>query len=125
MWIYRQSTGAFLYPSGQTFTVGYSGAPATGKNNPAMQAEHNVGPIPCGVYDIAAPEDIDGGPHGPYVLPLLPRVGNQMFGRDGFLIHDDSLHHPGAASQGCIVTIGQATRQAIWESGDHVLQVIP
>ena len=36
-------------------------------------------------------------------MPLIPSPTNEMFGRSEFLIHGDSLEHPGAASEGCII----------------------
>jgi len=102
--------------------MGYSGFGA-GKNNPALEYEPNIGPIPRGLYQIGAPEDPDGGPHGPFVLPLTPDPANQMFGRSGFLIHGDSVLHPGTASRGCII-LDDAIREQIAASGDDQLQVI-
>ena len=40
---------------------------------------------------------------GPYVLPLTPLTVNNMFGREGFFIHGDSIDNPGNASNGCVV----------------------
>jgi hypothetical protein len=56
-------------------------------------------------------------------MRLEPNQQNEMYGRAGFLIHGDSLEHPGTASLGCIV-LGRLYREAIWASGDHQLQVI-
>jgi hypothetical protein len=46
-----------------------------------------------------------------------------MFGRDGFLIHGDSVEHPGTASHGCII-MSRAIREAIAQSDDHELNVV-
>ncbi len=46
MWTYAQKTGSLLQ-DGQAVATGYSGFDE-GKNNPAMQAIHDVGPIPQG-----------------------------------------------------------------------------
>jgi hypothetical protein len=46
-----------------------------------------------------------------------------MFGRTGFLIHGDAVHAPGTASEGCVI-LSRTTREQIWESHDHVLQVV-
>ena len=120
MWTYRQATGEILHDD-TLVGSGYSGF-GEGKNNPAMEAVHNVGPIPQGWYTIGEP--VDTKTHGPYVLRLTPASENQMYDRAGFLIHGDSLAHQGAASQGCIVTI-PAMRIQIWKSGDHQLTVVP
>lgn len=103
--------------------TGYSGFEA-GKNNPALQNVANVGPIPQGRYTIGKPECVDSpGPHGPFVMRLTPDAANQMFGRDGFLIHGDSIVKPGTASHGCII-MGRLIRNAIAASGDHDLTVV-
>lgn len=99
--------------------LGYSGSPE-GKNDPQKEDIPDVGPIPKGVYKIGQPEDT--AIHGPYVLRLFAAPENEMYKRDGFLIHGDSVEHPGAASQGCIV-LERKLRQQIWESGDHLLVV--
>ena len=63
------------------------------------------------------------GPHGPFVLRLTPAPTNEMFGRDGFLIHGDSIEHPGSASHGCII-LPRAIREAIAKSDDDTLHVV-
>ena len=120
MWKYSQSTGT-LDDANETFVArGYSGA-GVGKNNPAMQNVPDVGPIPQGQYTINPP--VDTVEHGPYVLQLVPNDYNEMFGRSGFLIHGDSLEHPGQASEGCIV-MSRPVRELIWNSGDRFLAVV-
>lgn len=101
MHTYHQTTGEW-YHDGELLGTGYSGF-EQGKNNPALQAIHDVGPIPRGLYMIGHPQDLNGGSHGPYVLPLSPDPGNEMAGRSGFLLHGDSLELPGFASRGCII----------------------
>lgn len=118
MWTYEQVTGRMLQ-DGERVAIGYSGA-GEGKNNPDMQDIHNVGPLPKGNYTICAP--VDTVTHGPYVLRLDPDPANEMFGRAGFLIHGDSVVHPGTASEGCII-LGKLIRVKIWESDDHQLEV--
>lgn len=119
MWTFVQQTGAILQ-DGQQKGTGYSGY-GTGKNNPAMQADRDVGPIPSGFYTIAGL--IDNDPDcGEYVLVLVPDAANEMFGRQGFRWHGDSLDHPGQASRGCIVS-ARPLRIEAWECVDHNLQV--
>lgn len=120
MWTYRQSDGLMLDPQGYPAGSGYSGA-GNGKNKPDAQSIHNVGPIPRGAYHIQAPQNTVT--HGPYVLPLLPDPANEMFGRYGFLIHGDSVVHPGTASEGCII-MPRDVRERIWQSNDHDLTVV-
>ena len=120
MWTYVQLSGQLISGAGEMIAVGYSGSPA-GKNEPQEEAVADVGPIPQGRYTIGSPRDTPA--HGPYVLPLTPDAANQMFGRSGFLMHGDSVSHPGCASEGCII-MGLAIRQQVWTSGDHQLQVV-
>lgn len=122
MYTYEQSTGK-LYSSisGGLVGTGYAGS-GVGKNNPAMQHLHNVGPLPRGMYTIIGPPR-DTPLHGKYVLILIPDEGNEMYGRSGFLCHGDSIKEPGTASEGCMVQ-AHDTRVMMWEGGDHRLQVV-
>ncbi|HEX4002325.1 MAG TPA: tlde1 domain-containing protein [Candidatus Acidoferrales bacterium] len=101
--------------------LGYSGA-GIGKNNPAAQSDKDVGPIPCGFYSIAGLIERDPA-CGEYVLVLIPDATNEMFGREGFRWHGDSLEHPGEASHGCVVS-ARSLRAEAWQGTDHNLQVI-
>lgn len=117
-WRYSQSSG-WIAHDGKNIARGYAGA-GDGKNNPAMQDVPNIGPIPAGRYTIGEPSDTKT--HGPYVLHLTPDESNEMFGRSAFLIHGDSVVHPGTASEGCII-MPRKIRAQIWESGDTALLV--
>ena len=123
MFTYSQSTGQLKNAEyeDEILGVGYSGNGA-GKNNPAMQNVKDVGPIPQGLYVFGEPTT----EKGPLTIPLEPDLesGQNMFGRSGFLIHGDSLEHPGEASEGCIV-LGPEVRDMIATAGDFVLKVIP
>jgi len=119
-WTYQQSTGKVLDPNGVVIGYGYSGK-GKYKNDPEAQAIHDQGPIPEGYYTIDSPRDTVT--HGPFVLPLLPFEQNQMFGRSGFLIHGDSVVHPGTASQGCIIA-ARYIREDIAKSPIKVLAVV-
>ncbi len=119
-WTYSQKSGS-LSQDDQEVAKGYSGS-GPGKNNPAMQEVHNVGPIPRGEWTITGPP-VDTKAHGPYVLKLNPAPETETFGRSGFLIHGDSKEHPGTASQGCIV-VSRAVREKVWTSGDKDLKVV-
>ena|SRR5271165_1808861 len=121
MWTYEQISGNMKDALGTLRGIGYSGAPPFGKNNPSLQNVKDVGPIPCGTYQLTEP--FDSTDHGPYVMGLLPASENEMFGRSGFLLHGDSMEHPGQASKGCIV-MPKVIRESIWQSGDHALQVV-
>jgi hypothetical protein len=118
-WVYSQSTGV-LSRDNTPVAQGYSGN-GNGKNNPAAESVHDTGPTPRGQYTIGAPVN---HPHtGNYSLRLTPAPGTNTFRRSGFLIHGDSAAHPGQASNGCIV-VPLPTRQQIWNSGDHQIQVV-
>lgn len=120
MWIYEQATGKITGCDGHVTAVGYAGREA-GKNNPLVQDAKGIGPLPVGHYTLLPPRD--SATVGKYAMPLLPDPTNQMFGRNSFYIHGDSAEHPGLASHGCIV-MPRNIREAIWASGDRILQVI-
>lgn len=117
-WQYSQRTGRLQW-NGRDISIGYSGKGA-GRNNPLMENARSIGPIPRGRYRI--------GPRythpakGPVTLALTP-VGHTAYGRTHFLIHGDSIRHPGDASEGCII-LDRAARQAIAASGDIEIEVV-
>lgn len=117
-WRYHQASGA-LEHDGESVAHGYSGK-GDGKNNPALESVHNVGPIPRGKYLICAPHDTRD--RGPYVLALDPDPENEMHGRSSFLMHGDSKTSPGEASEGCII-MPRSVREQVWESDDRELIV--
>lgn len=121
--VYEQATGRmFQFQGGgrDLIGTGYSGSEANGgKNNPHAQCEKDIGPIPRGRYAIGAPFN---GP-SPFSLRLTPAPENDMCGRDAFLIHGDSIAHPGTASQGCII-LKRSEREAIDASGTRLLEVV-
>lgn len=119
MWMYEVESGELVNPEGELVGVGYSGSPIA-RNDVSKEQEHEVGPLPRGTYTIGEPRDTVK--HGPYVMSLTPISGN-MYGRSDFLIHGDSLEHPGAASHGCIV-LGRPLREAIGRSSDNELEVV-
>ena len=121
MWTYRQSTGELLDPNGLPVTSGYAGN-GWGKNNPAAQDQHDVGPLPIGKYQIGNP--YASPKTGAITLNLTPDPQNDMYGRAGFRIHGDSLEHPGAASDGCII-LERPYRMLLGASEDHELEVTP
>jgi hypothetical protein len=127
-WTYHQSTGQMFRADGTLLTTGYAGGnippnfdPAA-KNNPAYQDRHCVGPLPRGVYTLLP--DHDDHHLGLCAIPLWPDSHNEMYGRGGFLIHADSVSHPGQASEGCIVIPSQAMRMVIAASKDRALEVL-
>lgn len=124
MWVYVQRSGALMDATGKVVWYGYSGK-GPGKNNPDDHFKFE-GPCPCGLFTIEHPQHVEPQPpgdHGPYTLALTPDPKNEMFGRDGFLLHGDSKSAPGTASQGCII-LPRPIRETVWNSGDHLLRVV-
>jgi len=125
VWIWDQSAGE-LRRDGRLVSRGYSGK-GRGKNNPALQNVPGVGPIPRGRYRIGAPYESKNV--GPFTLPLYAIDAkpdddtHQPTGRSGFRVHGDSIKAPGTASRGCII-LPRAVREAIWRSGDRILEVV-
>jgi Protein of unknown function (DUF2778) len=119
MWTFQISTGLVSH-DGASVGTGYSGAPGY-KDNPADEDLINKGPLPEGWYTMGDP--IDSPDTGPYSIPLEPDSSDVMYDRSGFFWHGDSIHDPGDASHGCIVS-AYSTRKMVVESGDRRLQVI-
>jgi len=118
-WEYSQSTGQLSYGGVPFGEPGYSGA-GNGRNNPAMQAVQNVGPIPQGDYRMGETGDYawNGRSH-PAATPLIPASTNSMYDRDGFLIHGGPRYD---ASQGCII-LDDGTRVYLGRSQNRDLRV--
>src|SRR5450755_2460166 len=95
-WYYSQTTGR-LNRDGNPLSgkKGYSGSGA-GKDNPQMEGVPEVGPIPAGTYRIGMAYDDTKRKNGkgPVVMRLTPQNHN-AHGRTNFLIHGDSIEHPG------------------------------
>jgi len=120
-WIYEQASGRFTDPTGLLQGKGYSGQPPH-RNDPDSQFIHDLGPIPCGRWQ--AVELIpESHKHGPFVIRLEPYADTNTFGRSGFLIHGDSIPHPGFASEGCII-LSRDVRELFWASQDHEIEVM-
>ena len=122
-YVYEQATGRMFAREGglnDLLETGYSGSEAKGgKNNPSLQCEQDIGPIPQGIYMISDPFI---GP-SPFSLRLTPEPANDMCGRDGFLIHGDSFADPGTASHGCII-LSRLGRERINQSKLGALTVV-
>ena len=119
MWIWDQSAGT-MSRNGKVVATGYAGHDY-GKNNPKAQDVKGIGPVPRGRWSIGAPRTSPNT--GPYTMSLTPMQGTDPLGRSAFRIHGDSISAPGTASHGCII-LPRAVRQAIWNSGDHILEVV-
>jgi hypothetical protein len=117
--LFQQSTGIWTASDGKV-TQGYAGLGA-GKNNPAMQDRKGIGPLPRGKYtgtELRDPDPVVGA----YAIALTPDPSNNMYGRNSFFLHGDSVEHPGEASHGCIV-MPREVREAFWKGDDHVIVV--
>ena len=128
MWTYKQATGELLRADGTRAGFGFA-ANGEGLNAPAFQSEHMVGPLPQGRYRMI--DWIARHPTmGLCVIALDPDPNNLMFARSGFFIHGAvGLDTAGLAaflksSDGCICFRDCAARQALWTSGDHLLEVL-
>jgi hypothetical protein len=118
LWIYSQRTGKLFH--GDTLAgSGYSGF-GRGKNNPDFEKFADVGPIPAGLWLIQVPP-FDSETHGPVCLRLVPERQTDTWGRSGFLIHGDSIQHPGSASHGCIILPRPVRLQVAASSDDQLL----
>ena len=123
MWVFEQS-GRFRF-DGEPWMPAYSGF-GPGKNAHDQQTVVNVGPIPVGAYLVGSEADDDPltvNRHGPVALHLIPLTGTNTFGRSGFLVHGDSIEHPGQASHGCII-LPRPVRERIRDSRDKLLVVL-
>lgn len=101
--VYSQSTGSLRCTDDNTGTEyltcgGYAGT-GEGRNNPDMDNQANIGPLPRGDYTVGEPFT---HPHaGPGTRRLTPAQETDMHGRSGMLMHGDNNRHD--ASNGCIV----------------------
>lgn len=113
---YAQSSGVLSCTDadGKSFSEkGYSGM-GIFKDWPAMQSAKNRGPIPVGTYTIGAAMPGNYKGKGPVVMRLTPATGNNMFSRDGFLVHGDNATQ--TASEGCII-MSRNTREQMAAGG--------
>lgn len=122
---FTQSTGNISCAGDQAgFHIGFGWAGNhKGKNNPALQDQRCLGPLPCGWYTIEEP--ISHPRLGPFAMHLIPDPGNEMFGRSDFWIHGASMNpmRRGQESLGCICA-ARPIRERIWKTS-HRLQVVP
>ena len=127
MWTYHSDTG-ILESDGLFMGRGYSGHAPNGRgvapdgiNNPALESDHDVGPIPRGYYVIG--NFFDDPEKGPVVAHLNPYLETNTFGRSGFMLHGDNPNGNETASLGCII-MGHSIRAAVAASGDDDLEVV-
>lgn len=128
-WQYVQNSG-HLYHDGVLVGTGWAGRNienvANGRNNPAAQNVHGIGPIPVGFYTRG--KVFDSPTKGVATIPLIPDPTNEMFGRGSFEMHgfqigsrsDDPYN---SSSDGCIIQ-EHDSRVQFGASLDTRLQVI-
>jgi len=105
---YSQTLGVVTDNDGGFIAKGWAGK-GEGKNNPAMQHIHCVGPLPQGVYKMS-PWSADGVKMpghesvGPMVT-MLTQISGETYEREGFFIHGPAVGRAsyGQESKGCIV----------------------
>lgn len=119
---FNRADSLFLDPSGAIlWHDAYSGR-GDGLNNPAMQAVHNVGPIPVGQWHIGDPK-VPPDHLGPLAMPLTPLPGTDACGRTALFIHGDNEAMNHTASDGCVI-LPRAVRKIIADGDDKELIVI-
>ena len=120
---YEQASGTLWIVNGGhdcPFTQGYSGRGA-GRDNPALQDQKNVGPLPQGRYRLW----LRASDHFASPSFALSQEEGETFGRSGFWIHGDNQARD--ASRGCIV-LDRVSRQcvlALMDLGYTTLWVTP
>ena len=120
MWTYHVDSGRLFDAVDRLVGTGYSGHGA-GINNPAMERDHDVGPIPRGRYMISP--FFNDPVKGPIVAHLIPEPDTVDFGRYGFMLHGDNSAGNESASHGCII-MPHGVRAEVDASADHELLVV-
>lgn len=102
---------------------GYSGR-SKGINDARMMFVRGLGPIPCGVWDMALP--MEHPRLGPVAIALNPRKGTDTQGRSEFFVHGDNQSMDRSASSGCII-LDRKVRDKLAAAlvADPVLYVFP
>ena len=128
-WLYSQSSGSLVDPTGTLQGKGYSGQPPH-TNVPADEGLEGLGPTPCGMWEVVAVIE-DHPTLGPFVLVLRPdsatRTRVVALGRDpdSFRCHGERLQPPpGYASDGCMIQV-RLVRELLWNSVDKWISVVP
>jgi hypothetical protein len=119
-WTYNSKSGELKDDEGNLVGSGYSGHGA-GINNPDLEADPDVGPIPRGTYTIG---DFFNDPEkGPIVAHLTPWSNTNVFRRSGFMLHGDNFQGNESASLGCII-MPRCARLSVKNSGQTILLVV-
>lgn len=107
-WNYDRATGNLRDSDGLLAALCYSGH-GPGLNNPAKEQEHDVGPLPAGLYtlvEVLSRAELERLRLGPRVFQLIPDPANNMYGRSGFYLHwRRTAETYFNSSHGCIVPV--------------------
>jgi hypothetical protein len=119
---YVQSSGAIRNEEGAFVGAGWAGN-GTGKNNPDAEDQHDIGPLPCGLYSVGAWEE--DHPHLGPIVAHLEQIEGETFGRSGFYIHGPAVESTryGQESKGCIV-VPRTTRLVIKSLSPDQIRVV-
>ena len=124
-WQFESSSGKLFEPTGGLMAVGYAGGNCgknpEGVNNPALQDQKCIGPLPKGLYTFLPV--LETSNLGPWAIPLQPDLTNEMFGRGDFYIHGDTEEMNHSASEGCII-LPRGVRLAMAHSSTQQIEVI-
>ena len=124
-WNFESSSGKMFDPTGGLISTGYAGGNCgknpEGINNPAMEDQKCIGPLPKGLYTFD--DMIDHPKLGTYAIPLIPDPANEMYGRGSFFVHGDNADMNRSASEGCII-MPRGVRLTMAHSSSNVLEVI-
>ena len=126
MCIFEQTTGNVYSDEGELLGNGYSGGNAgknpEGINNPEYQNQHNIGPIPEGLWKMGEPYHHQ---HlGPFAIPLTPFPETETFGRTEFFVHGDNFKGNRSASDGCIIQKRTVREAMYYDTPDKILKVV-
>ena len=131
-WAYESSTGKLRNAAGALIATGYAGGNEgknpEGVNNPAMQDQRGIGPLPFGPQADGSPnmftfgEPVEHSQLGPFAIPLIPDPANTMFGRSDFYCHGDTTPS-GNASMGCVI-MPLYIRKILAASADNCIAIL-
>lgn len=124
-WRWDQSAGE-LTQDGKFIGKGYSGR-GRGLNNPALQGERALGPVPRGKWRLVSVADSPNTGRFTITLHAIDATPDNdthdATGRGAFRIHGDNARGDQSASRGCII-LPRVLRERMWNSKDHILEVV-
>ena len=118
---YSQSDGTLTNYEVNVIANGWAGH-GQAKNNPFMENERSLGPLPKGLYRVG---EWQTHPRlGPLAAPL-EQIEGETFGRSDFWVHGPSRNPDkyGQESNGCIV-ISKPQREIVHNMNPDFIQVV-